>query len=383
MSGPLVSKTVVEFASIGPVPFCCMMLADMGARVVRIDRKPTVAGSAFEAALRNDNLVDRGRQSIAVDLRNPEGVAVVMNLLASADILVEGFRPGVAERLGLGPEPCMMHNPRLIYGRMTGWGQSGPLAKSAGHDLNYMALTGALHAMGRADAPPMPPLNLVGDYGGGGMLLAVGLLAALVERASSGLGQVVDAAMVDGVAQLMSPIYALAAKGAWTDTRESNMLDGGAPFYACYTCADGRYVAVAALEPQFYQVLLDRCGLQGPVFAQQWDRANWPMMRQQLAALFLSRPRDAWCDLLDGSDACFAPVLSMTEAAVHPHNISRSTFVERDDAWQPAPAPRLSRTPASTAQMSPGIGSHTRSILREIGYAEDAVSRLIDERVIY
>ncbi len=382
MSGPLAGKTVIEFAGIGPAPFCCMMLADMGARVIRVDRKPGPGGGSLEAALRNDSLVDRGRESIVVDLRTPNGRGIVMDLVASADVLVEGFRPGVAERLGLGPEPCMARNPRLIFGRMTGWGQSGPLAKVAGHDLNYVALTGALHAMGRADAPPMPPLNLVGDYGGGGMLLAFGIVAALVETASSGLGQVVDAAMVDGTAQLMSAIYGMSAKGAWADARESNMLDGAAPFYACYACEDGHYVAVAALEPQFYQILLERCGLSGPPFADQWDRARWPAMRQHLTAMFLTRTREAWCTLLEGSDACFAPVLSMREAVTHPHNTSRGTFVERDGAWHPAPAPRLSRTPAGLAARPPTIGGDTRSVLQGLGYGEDAINGLLESGVI-
>lgn len=383
MSGPLAGKVVIEFASIGPAPFCCMMLADMGARVVRIDRKPSAGSGAFLGALRNDSLVDRGRESIVVDLRNPEAGAVVMDLVASADVLVEGFRPGVAERLGFGPEPCLSRNPRLVYGRMTGWGQTGPLAMAAGHDLNYVALTGALHAMGTAGAPPMPPLNLVGDYGGGGMLLALGITAALVETATSGLGQVVDAAMVDGTAQLMSAIYGLRAKGAWSDAREDNMLDGGAPFYACYTCADGGYVAIAALEPKFYDVLVTRCSLGGPAFADQWDRSTWPAMRQLLTDMFRTRTRDAWCEMLEGSDACFAPVLTMDEAIRHPHAMARRAFVQREDDWWPAPAPRLSRTPAFMPGQPPQAGADTCGVLTGLGYVEQEIARLRDRNVVY
>ncbi len=384
MSGPLAGKTVVELAGIGPSPFCCMVLADMGARVVRIDRKPGRAPrTAFEAAVRNDGPVDRGRESIAIDLRDPRGIGVAMDLVARADVLVEGFRPGVAERLGLGPAPCLARNPRLIYGRMTGWGQDGPLAQAAGHDLNYVALTGALHAMGQAGAPPMPPLNLVGDYGGGGMLLAFGIVAAMVETATSGLGQVVDAAMVDGAALLMSAIYGLAAKGAWTDARASNMLDGGAPFYACYECADGGYVSVAALEPQFYRVLLDRCGVADPAFAEQWDRDTWPALRHALTERFLTRTRDEWCSVLEGTDACFAPVLSMSEAAGHPHNVARGTFNRRGAAWQPAPAPRFSRTPAVEANPAPIAGAETDTILAELGYDDGRIATLRDQAIVY
>ena len=384
MSGPLAGITVIELAAIGPVPFACMILADLGAEVIRIDRPPARApGGALGAMLANDSAIDRGRRSIAVDLRDERGAAIVLDLVASADVLVEGFRPGVAERLGVGPQPCLRRNGRLIYGRMTGWGQDGPLAQAAGHDLNYIALTGALHAMGAAGQPPAPPLNLVGDYGGGGMLLVVGILSALVERASSGEGQVVDAAMVDGAAMLMAPIYALQAKGAWTGERQGNTLDGGAPFYACYACADGHFVSVAAIEPQFYALLLARLGITDPAFADQWDRARWPVLRDRLAALFRTRTRDAWCTLLEGSDACFAPVLSMAEAPHHPHLAARATFRPRDGAPHPAPAPRFSRSTANPAAGPPPPGADTAWVLAGLGYDAARIAGLTSDGIVH
>ena len=369
---------VVELAAIGPAPFACMVLADLGAEVIRVDRIPAqAAGGVLGALLAHDTPLDRGRRSLAVDLRKPAGVAAVLDLAATADVLVEGFRPGVAERLGIGPAACLPRNPRLVYGRMTGWGQDGPLARAAGHDLNYIALTGALHAMGEAGRPPMPPLNLVGDYGGGGMLLALGVVAALLERATSGKGQVVDAAMVDGAALLMAPIYALRAKGGWQDEREANLLDGGAPFYACYACADGRYVSVAAIEPQFYALLLTTLDIAPAGAAAQWDRAAWPSLRERLTARFLTRPRQAWCDLLEGTDACFAPVLSMSEAPQHPHMVARGSFALLDGVPHPAAAPRFSRSVATPPPPAPQVGADTAAILTELGYDGETIARLL------
>ena len=383
MNGPLAGIVVVELAAIGPSPFACMVLADMGADVIRVDRIPTGStGGVLGAMMANDTPVDRGRRSISADLRSPTGIAVVLDLVATADVLVEGFRPGVAERLGLGPEACVQRNERLVYGRMTGWGQDGPLAKAAGHDLNYIALTGALHAMGSGDRPPLPPLNMVGDYGGGGMLLALGIIAALLERATSGKGQVVDAAMVDGAAMLMAPIYALKAKGGWQDERQANLLDGGAPFYACYTCADGRFVSLGAIEPQFYQLLLMKLGFEQTDIPAQWDRMLWPALRDRLTALFLTRPRQDWCDLLEGTDACFAPVLSMSEAPHHPHLAARGTFVQRDGLLHPAAAPRFSRSVAKPPPPPPPVGAHTAEILSQLGYDHEAIARLLADGAV-
>ena len=378
MSGPLAGLRVVELAAIGPLPFACMVLADLGAEVIRVDRAPAqAAGGVLGAMLANDSALDRGRRSLSVDLRRPGSAAVVLDLVATADVLVEGYRPGVAERLGLGPDICLQRNPRIVYGRMTGWGQDGPLAKAAGHDLNYIALTGALHAIGAADRPPLPPLNMVGDYGGGGMLLALGIVAALLERTTSGKGQVVDAAMVDGAAMLMAPIYALKAKGAWQDAREANLLDGGAPFYACYACADGHFISVAAIEPQFYQLLLTKLDIASADAAAQWDRTQWPSVRVKLTALFLTRTRQDWCDLLEGTDACFAPVLSMSEAPHHPHLTARGTFAQRDSLPHPAAAPRFSRSVTNPAPPAPRVGADTADILSELGYDAMAIARLL------
>ena len=340
MTGPLSGVRVVELAGIGPGPFCAMMLADLGADVVRIGR-PGGEADALDVTSRN-------RCSIELDLRADGGAEQALALIAHADLLIEGFRPGVMERLGLGPEVCLSRNPRLVYGRMTGWGQTGPLARAAGHDINYIAITGALHALGRPEHPPSPPLNLVGDFGGGGMLLAVGLLAALHEVAASGRGQVVDAAMTDGTSLLSAFIHGLKAQGRWTNQRGENLLDGGAHFYDTYACADGRFVAIGAIEPQFYAELRHRCGIDDPLFDEQGDVTRWPLLKLRLADIFRTRTRDEWCALLEGSDACFAPVLDLDEAPAHPHNRARQTFVSVDGIVQPAPAPRFSRTPART-----------------------------------
>ncbi|NIM43830.1 MAG: CoA transferase [Hydrogenophaga sp.] len=384
MPGPLSHLTVIELAGIGPGPFACMLLADLGATVIRVDRLPgPPSRGGLEDLMRNDGIVDRGRRSIAVNMKDPRGVEAVLKLVKGADVLIEGFRPGVAEKLGLGPEACHARNPRLVYGRMTGWGQSGPLAQAAGHDLNYIALSGALHAMGPADRPPAPPLNLVGDYGGGGMLLVVGVLAAQAEAQRSGQGQVVDAAMTDGAALLMAAQYGLMAKGFWQDRRESNFLDGAAHFYGTYECADGRFVSIGAIEPQFYQQLLALCGIDDPGFQKQWDSGEWPMLRSQLEALFRTRTRDEWCALLEGTDVCFAPVLSMKEAPHHPHNLARGTFVQADGAVQPAPAPRFDRTPTQLPPRAPAVGAHTRALLAQAGYASDGIDALCAAGVVH
>ncbi|MBC5767067.1 CaiB/BaiF CoA transferase family protein [Ramlibacter albus] len=342
MAGPLQGIKVVEFAGLGPAPFCAMVLADMGAEVLRIAR-PGAAPGRFDVNCRN-------RATVQVDLRAPGAVAALMPAIAGADALIEGFRPGVMERLGFGPGECLAANPRLVYGRMTGWGQGGPLHTAAGHDINYIAISGALHAIGPAGGQPVPPLNLVGDYGGGAMVLGMGLLAALLEARSSGRGQVVDAAMTDGAALLCTNMYASHAAGRATNERGTNLLDGGAPFYCTYACADGKSIAVGAIEPQFYALLRERCGLADPLFDAQPDRERWPLMKHRLAEVFATRTRDEWCALLEGSDACFAPVLDWDEAPRHPHNRARGTFVDVDGVVQPAPAPRFTRTPAGTPE---------------------------------
>jgi alpha-methylacyl-CoA racemase len=382
MSGPLSHLTVIELAGIGPGPFACMLLADMGARVIRIDRPPVPPRGGLEALMRNDSVVDRGRQSLSLDLKDPRAVDAVLRLVEQADILVEGFRPGVAEKLGLGPADCHARNPKLVYGRMTGWGQTGPLAQAAGHDINYVALTGALHAIGKSDQP-LPPLNLVGDYGGGGMLLALGVLAAAHQARYSGEGQVVDAAMTDGAALLMAAPYGLMAKGFWQDRRESNFLDGAAHFYGTYACLDGGHVAIGAIEPQFYRQLLALCDVTDPHFEQQWEQGQWPALRDKLAALFRTRTRAQWCALLEGTDACFAPVLSMNEAIDHPHNAARGTFVRQDGVLQPAPAPRFDRTPSTLPPKAPRTGEHTQALLAQAGFSVDEIELLVSARVAH
>ena len=326
-------------------------------------------------------VVDRGRRSIALDLKQPGAVDVVLRLLDGADALIEGFRPGVMERLGLGPDVCLARNRRLVYGRMTGWGQDGPLAQAAGHDLNYIALTGALHAMGEADRPPAPPLHLVGDMGGGAMMLAFGLLCALLEAGRSGQGQVVDAAICDGASLLATTYHGKLRDGDWVNRRQANMLDGGAHFYGCYACADGKYVSIGAIEPQFYRLLLERCGIDDPDFQRQWDRAQWPALRARLAALIAGKTRDEWCALLEGSDACFAPVLDFEEAPDHPQHRARASFVETDGIRHPAPAPRLSRTPGQ-ARPIPQPGQHTEELLAGLGWSPSDIQALRERGAI-
>lgn len=359
-SGPLTSLRVVEFAGIGPAPYAGMLLSDLGADVIRIDR----AGAA--TLMGRFDVTARGRRSIALDLKKPEDVETALRLCEKADALIEGFRPGVMERLGLGPETVHARQPRLVYGRMTGWGQSGPLAHAAGHDLNYLALTGALHAIGTADKP-VPPLNLVADYGGGALFLAFGLLAGVLHARQTGQGQVLDAAMTDGAASLTSVFWGLKAAGLWDDSaRAANLLDGGAPYYDTYRCKDGGWITVAAIEPQFYALLVQRCGLaDDPDFGNQNARDRWPDMRAKAAALFATRTRDEWTALLEGSDACFAPVLTMSEAPGHPHNAGRGTFVEVEGLIQPGVAPRFGATPGAVQGGPPEVGAHAREILDE------------------
>ena len=368
--GPLAGIKVVEMAGIGPGPFCAMMLSDMGAEVIRVDRLAH-KGSGHRA-----NVLNRGRRSIAVDLKNPDGVAAVQQLIDAADVVIEGFRPGVMERLGLGPDTCLARNPRLIFGRMTGWGQSGPLAPAAGHDINYISIGGALGAMGYSDRPPAPPLNLVGDFGGGAMYLLAGVLAALVERSTSGQGQVIDAAMTDGTASLLSPFYGMMAMGMWTKERMDNRLDGGAHYYGSYACSDGKFISIGSIEPQFYALLLEICGIDDPEFAKQNDKQHWASLRGKLEALFVTQTRDHWCALLEGTDVCFAPVLDLQEAPQHPHNLARQSFVEIDGVTQPAPAPRFSRTPTTVQAPAAMAGEHSEEILNDWGFAPDEILAL-------
>ena len=375
MSGPLQGLCVVEFAGIGPAPLACMLLADLGADVVRIDRlEPSGLGLAM--APRHD-VNARGRRSVALDLKGTAGCNAALRLLARADVLVEGFRPGVMEKLGLGPEPCLALNPRLVYGRMTGFGQSGPLSAAAGHDLNYIALTGVLHAIGPAGGAPVPPLNLVGDYGGGALYLAFGVLAALFERQRSGQGQVVDAAMVDGAASLASVFFGLQAAGQWGAPRGANLLDGGAPFYAAYETADGRHISLAALEPKFFALLVQALELDSRYLARQYDQRLWPELRGQIAHAVRQHTRDEWCRRLEGSDVCFAPVLSFEEAPRHAHAMARAGFVTVDGVVQPAPAPRFGRTPAAHPRPAPTVGEHTAQVLEEAGFSAADVQALV------
>ena len=370
--GPLKGLKVVELQGIGPGPFCGMMLADMGAEVIRIDRASAVGQGEGRA-----DILARGRKSIAVDLKNSEGVETVLKLLEQADVLIEGFRPGVMERLGLGPDACLARNPRLIYGRMTGWGQTGPLAKAAGHDINYISLTAVLHSIGETDGGPVPPLNLVGDFGGGGMLLAFGILAALFERGLSGQGQVVDAAMTDGSALLMNGIFGMMNSGHWTPQRGSNLLDGGGVFYGACETKDGQHISVGSLEPQFYALLLEKSGLgEQKDLAGQMDRTQWPAMKERLADIFKTRTRDEWDEIMLGTDICYAPVLNFQDAIEHPHNRARDTFVEVDGLHQAAPAPRFSRTAPQTPPGAAAPGAHTDEVLAGFGFAPAEVERL-------
>ncbi len=359
--GPLKGVKVIEIAGIGPGPFAGMLLADMGAEVISVEKR------SGKQAL--PDCARRGKRSIALNLKSAEGIEALLKLVEKADILFEGFRPGVMERLGVGPDECLARNPALVYGRMTGWGQFGPLAKAAGHDINYISLTGSLHAIGRAGEKPVPPLNLVGDYGGGGMFLVMGMLAALLEARQSGKGQVVDAAMTDGSAVLMAMFHSLQAMGMWKSKRGSNFLDSGAHFYDVYETQDGKYVSIGSIEPQFYALLLEKAQLDPQVFGNQNNPALWPDLKDKLAAVFKTKTQAQWCELMEGSDVCFAPVLDFNEAADHPHNAARQTYIDVDGMTQPAPAPRFSRTPSQVRYGSRPHGADTQDVLVDWGFS--------------
>jgi alpha-methylacyl-CoA racemase len=382
MAGPLSGYRIIELAGIGPGPFAAMMLADMGAEVVRVERAKAVNGPA--PGTPHYDVLLRSRRNIAIDLKHPDGVATLLELVASADGLIEGFRPGVMERLGIGPQVCLERNPRLVFGRMTGWGQSGPFAEAAGHDINYISLAGALAHFGRAGEAPVPPLNMVGDFGGGGMFLAFGVVCALLDAQRSGLGQVVDAAMVDGAAVLMSMFWSFRSIGVFDEThRGTNLLDTGAHFYDVYQCADGTYISIGSIEPQFYAELLRLAGLDAdPEFVKQMDKSAWPHLKQRLSDLFATKTCDEWCSLMEATDVCFAPVLTMSEAAEHPHNIARGTFVEIGGTMQPAPAPRFSRTTAAVTMPPAHPGQHTTEILRDWGFDAARIDTLIASRAV-
>jgi alpha-methylacyl-CoA racemase len=373
MSGPLRGVRVVELAGIGPAPYACMLLADAGADVIRLVRGNPGGGGATGPHL---DVLNRSRPSVGIDLKQPAAVALVLDLVEKADALVEGFRPGVAERLGVGPDRCFERNPKLVYGRMTGWGQDGPLASSAGHDIDYIALSGALWSVGRREENPVPPLNLVGDFGGGGMLMAFGITSALVEAGRSGKGQVVDAAMTDGSASLMTMIYAFRQFGMWNEERGSNILDSGAFFYEVYETADGKYFAVGAIEPHFYAELIRGLGLEGEDLPAQMDRERWPEMKRRFAEIFATKTRDEWTATFQGTDACAAPVLSPWEAHLHPHNVARETFVEVEGIVQPAPAPRFSRTPAQVSRPPSHPGADTEEALAAWGVGTEELAML-------
>lgn len=373
--GPLAGYRIIELAGIGPGPFCGMMLSDMGAEVIRVDR----TGGGNKAP---KDVLQRNRKSIAVDLKSPEGVATVLRLVESADALFEGFRPGVTERLGLGPQDCMAKNPKLVYGRMTGWGQEGPMAQAAGHDINYIGLSGALHAIGRAGERPVPPLNLVGDFGGGGMLLAYGLVCALLEAQKSGKGQVVDAAMVDGAASLMAMFFSMSAGGAFTDQRGTNLLDGGAHFYDTYETGDGKHICIGSIEPQFYALLIEKAQLDPKEFAPQMDASEWPKLKAKLTEVFKTKTRDEWCTIMEGTDVCFSPVLSIFEAPNHPHAKARDSFLEVDGVMQQAPAPRFDRTPAQVQHGARIPGQDSNEVLSSFGFSDSEIAALNAANVV-
>ena len=371
--GPLNGYTVIELAGIGPAPMGGMILADMGAEVIRIERP-----GAFSPVKMKD-VSFRGKKSVALNLKDEAGVETLLRMIENADVLIDPYRPGVCEKLGIGPEVCLARNPKLIFARMTGWGQEGPLAQAAGHDINYISITGALYGVGRAGEKPVPPLNLIGDMGGGGMLLVNGVLAALLEAQHSGKGQVVDAAMVDGAAQLMWMFHGFQATGGWDETsRESNMLDGGAHFYDVYECSDGEYISIGSIEPQFYALLLDKAGLDPEEFADQHNKALWPELSARLTEVFKTRTQAQWCELMEGTDVCFAPVLSFMDAPKHPANTARDVYIEVDGVVQPAPAPRFSRTPSSVDHGAREVGADTDGVLSAMGFETQEITRLRD-----
>lgn len=367
--GPLQGFKIIEIEGLGPAPFCGMMLADMGAEVISVTRRS-------DSADRKAAIGERGKRSIALNLKSPDGVETLLKLCEGADALIEGFRPGVAERLGFGPDVLAERNPKLVYGRMTGWGQDGPLAHAAGHDINYISLSGALHAIGRKGEPPVPPLNLVGDFGGGGMFLAFGITCGLLEASRSGKGQVVDVSMVEGSAVLMHMMYSFMAQGFWQDERGSNMLDGAAHFYDSFETSDGKYVSIGSIEPQFYAQLIELAELDAEAFAPQMDMSQWPALKEQLAAKIKTKTRDEWCAIMEGTDVCFAPILSMGEVADHPHNKARESFLNTDGVLQPAPAPKFSRTRPEVKHLAKAAGSDTDAVLSEAGFSADDIAAL-------
>ncbi len=380
--GPLAGKRIIEIAGIGPGPFAAMLLSDLGAEVIRVERAGAVRGPTPDKPAGDVSL--RGRRNIAIDLKHPDGVATLLDLIESADGLIEGFRPGVMERLGVGPDVCLERNPKLVFGRMTGWGQDGPYAQAAGHDINYISLAGALAHFGRAGEAPVPPLNMVGDFGGGGMFLALGVVAALLEAQTSGAGQVVDTAMVDGTAVLMTMFWSMKAAGIFDEQNPgTNLLDTGAHFYDVYECSDGRYISIGSIEPQFYAELMRLTGLEGDdQFARQMDATQWPELKVRIAELFKTKTCDEWCELMEMTDVCFAPVLTMSEAAQHPHNVERETFIELGGIMQPAPAPRFSRTTSEVTQLPAHAGQHTRDVLADWGVDAARIGQLIESGAV-
>jgi len=371
--GPLKDIKVIEMAGIGPAPFCGMILADMGAEVISVERI-TAAGRGSSA-----DIASRGKKSIAVDIRKPEGQEIIKKLIDSADVLIEGFRPGVMEKNNLGPDALLNINPKLIYGRMTGWGQTGPLANAAGHDINYIALSGVLGAIGKKESPPPPPLNLIGDFGGGGMLLALGVCAALNTVNKEGKGQVIDAAMTEGSALLMSMMYGMLSSGIWTDSRDSNLLDGAAHFYGCYECKDGKFVSIGSIEPQFYALLREKMKIDEDIFDNQMDKTSWSALRENLEIRFKEKTRDEWCEIMEGTDICFAPVLSMNEAIKHDHNVERNSFFNMDNVIQPSPAPKFSYSKSEVSHPPVKVGTHTKEIMSSLGLDEEVIEYVSKE----
>lgn len=379
--GPLAGIKVLEVAGIGPGPFCGMMLSDMGASVTRLDRAGSVKAEMPDRP--SADVLARGRRSVGVDLKSPDGIETVLKMVEQADVIIEGFRPGVMERLGLGPDVCLARNPKIVYGRMTGWGQEGPMANAAGHDINYIALAGALEGIGRLGEKPVPPLNLVGDFGGGGMLLAFGVACALTERATSGKGQVIDAAMVDGASTLMAFFHGMKAMGGHgSGGRGTNILDTGAHFYETYETSDGKYISLGSIEPQFYAELLEKLRLNDDDLPHQMDKSGWPLLKARFETLFKTQTRDQWCDLMEGTDICFAPVLSMDEVADHPHIKARNTYVDFEGLVQPAPSPRFSRTEASLDLPPAHPGQHSDEVLSSFGFSAEDIAKLRDSKAI-